>query len=356
MKIAVIILSFNSEKYFSDLLESLEKTRWPEGEHEIIFIDNDSKDNSRKILKNYIEDKSSYKFIPQEKNLGFAGGNNVGMKYAIENKYDYVVLLNDDTVVDPNWIEEMLAVMQAKNDAGAVQSLLMHWDRKDLVNSWGNMIHFLGFQFTGGNLKVAREHSKEIRVKPVAYCSGAAVMYKVSVLKEVGLFDEKLESYHEDSEMSLNMRLAGYNSYLSPKSIVYHKYQFLGGRDSLNSGYKYYLMERNRLVFLLKYYSVKTLLLIFPAWFIMEAGTFAFSMVRGFWKEKIKAYWWCIVNMEEVLVKRNEIKAKKNISDKEFTKDFVGTISFQEINNPLLNLIGNPLMNFYWRLIRHMLY
>ncbi len=354
MNIAVIVLTFNSEKHIPDLLNSLKNTIAPPGTNiEIIFVDNASDDNTIPLLE-----KTNYHIIRNDKNEGFAGGNNVGMRYALKRGADFIVLLNDDTVVTENWIVEMYSVHRKNIDAGAVQPLLLYWDDKNLVNSWGNYIHFLGFGFAGGNLQDKKEAYKKPHVYQVSYCSGACVMYRSEALKKAGLFNAILESYHEDLEISLNMKLYGYKSYTTRDAIVYHKYKFLKSNKSIGGNYKYYLMERNRMFVLLKYYSLRMLIMVFPMWFVMEVGTFGFSIIRGFWKEKLRAYVWIAKHIGLILFERREtyrLRRESKISEKEFTEDFVGEIAFQEINNPILLYIANPVTRFYWKIIRTVL-
>lgn len=350
MKLSLIILVFNGAPYLPELIASLKKTKWPTQDFEIIFVDNASHDNSVEIIRNC--DLANMHVICNSKNLGFTGGNNVGMRKALESKSDYIVLLNQDTVVDPEWLEELVRVAKNKPDAGAVQSLLLYWGKKNVVNSWGNHIHFLGFEFAGGNLEKLPDAGAPLSVKEVTYCSGAAVLYKSSVLKKVSLFDETLGSYHEDADICLRMRLRGYKSYCAPQSVVYHKYEFLKAHKAIKGQYKYYLMERNRLYTLLKFYRLKTLILIFPAWLIMELGLTLFAIVRSFWPDKLRGYAWLMKNFQLVLKQRHGIQNMRPTGDKEFTRDFVAAIDYQEINNPLLQRIGNPIMERYWQLIK----
>ena len=369
MKISVIIVTFNGKQYLPELLESLSKTKWPDGEQEIIFVDNASSDGSVDYLTFNLP-ACAYMFC-LDQNRGFAGGNNIGIRNALANKSDYIVLLNQDTVVEPNWIEELIKTARSEPTIGAVQSLLLYWGRKDIINSYGNYLHFLGFGFAGGNLEKLTSNNKHLTTnsREITYASGAAVLYKADALKKVGLLDKALESYHEDSDIGLRLRLAGFKSYLAPKSVVYHKYQFLknnqqqttNNKQQRKFNYKYYLMERNRQYTLLKYYKLKTLILIFPAWIAMEIGVTLFAIMRGFWRERLRGYAWIVKNFGLILRKRKEIQtlrqaqSDKVVNDKELMRDFVGWIDFQEIKNPLLTWIGNPVMRGYWRFVKNFL-
>jgi len=142
--------------------------------------------------------------------------------------------------------------------------------------------------------------------------------------------------------------LAGYKILMVPAAVIYHKYQFS------KSIKKYYFMERNRFLCLLENYKVPTLILIFPAWLIMEIGLFIFALKSGFWREKLRVYSyffkfgnWHKINIAKA--EKNKIRVKK---DKEIIKLFTGKIEFQEIDNWLLRHIANPLFNLFWQLIK----
>ncbi len=350
MKISLVILTFNGAEYLPDLIASIGEIKWPTRDFEIIFVDNASKDNSVEILRNCSLD--NMQLMLNSGNLGYTGGNNVGMRKALEEKSDYIILLNQDTVVEPEWVEELVRAAENRPDAGAIQPLILYWGRENIVNSWGNIVHFLGFEFAGGNFENLSALGQDLQVREVTYCSGAAVLYRSSVLKEVGLFDEMLGSYHEDADICLRMRLKGYKSYLAPRSVIYHKYEFIKSYEGIKAHYKYYLMERNRLYTLLKFYRWKTLAAISPAWFIMELGLIFYAFAKGFGVEKFKGYVWIIKNFKQILRKRKELQDSRLMGDRDLTRDFVSVINYREINNPLLQRIANPMMDLYWRSVR----
>lgn len=344
-KVAIIILSYNGRQYLPDCLSSLAKINYPKDNFKIIIIDNASNDGSVDYIK---ENFPEITLIANEKNLGFAGGNNVGINYAISQGFDYIYLLNQDTVVKADFLKEAVKVAESDDKIAAVQSKLLYFSNKGKINSWGNEIHFLGFGWTGGNL----EDDKIKQNQEITYASGAASLWKIEALKEIGLFDEKLFAYHEDLDLCWRARLMGYKIMLAAGSVVYHKYEFS------RSIKKYYFMERNRYIVMLQNYKWPTLFLIGPVMDLMEIGLFLFSLKSGWWREKIKVYKYLFQgkNLEKIFATRRKIQKERKVKDKEIVKHFVGEIKNQEIKNPFLDYFANPLFNLYWQIVKSIIW
>lgn len=341
LKIAVIVLVYNGEEDLPDCLASLRKQETDFAEIELIFVDNASTDDSVKWLE-----RKKIKLIKSEKNLGWGGGNNIGLKYAIKNNFDYAVLLNQDTIVDPNWLEDLVKVAKINKDFACVQSRLMAYPDKEKINSLGNNLHYLGFGFCAGSYEKWEDYKDNYQSdwKEIAYPTGAAMLIKTSVLKEIGLFDAYFFMYHDDLELGWRMRLAGYKIVLAPKSIVYHKYHFSKAIK------KYYWMERNRFICLLTHYKWRTFLLILPALLAMEAGLFFFSFFSGWWKEKLRVYFYFFhaSSWFKIWKRRRYVQKRRTVGDMEVVKFFCGKIEFQEIMNPVLKYVANPVFALYW--------
>jgi GT2 family glycosyltransferase len=146
----------------------------------------------------------------------------------------------------------------------------------------------------------------------IFYPSGAAVMYRAEALKEVGLFDEEFWMYNEDEDHGWRFWLAGWRVVLAPEAVVYHKYEFA------KSIKQYYWMDRNRILCILKNYSLLILLLILPAFIIMEFGLVLFSLKGGWFKEKIKVWFYFLNPLKWVYIiqARRDSQAVRKIKDK----------------------------------------
>lgn len=337
-RVLIVIVSYNGAEYIGDCLSSVYKSTYPRADFKVLIVDNASTDNTVELIKNQYSDVA---LIEKEKNVGFVGGNNIGMQYAIDHSYDYVYLLNQDTVVEPNFLDQVVDLAETKNDIAAVQSKLLLFENKEQINSVGNQIHYLGFGFAGGH----KTPDRELSVQEITYASGAAMLVRVSVLKDIGLFNKDFFMYHEDTDLGWRMWLAGYRVLLEPSSIVYHKYEFS------RSIKKFYYMERNRYLTIFQNYHILTILVILPALLIMDGAMFVYSFFAGWWKENFRVFTWLWSPKAWRMIQktRRRVQATRKRSDREIIQKFVGRIEFQDLQNPLLNKVANPLFDAYWK-------
>lgn len=359
-RVAIIYLSFHCEPYLDDVVSALGKMTYPKDRVEFIVVDNPHPQygSSMSYLEETIMPKSGVSLpkvtlIANQENLGFAGGNNVGIKYAIENGFDYVFLHNNDAFAAANFLEPLVEAMEKNRKVGAAQALLLLHPETELINSAGNVFHYLGFGYCWDYRKKVSEINLS-SIKEIAYASGAALMMRADLLKKFGSLDEDFFLYHEDLEYSMRLRVAGYKIILASQSLVYHKYQF--GRSIT----KYFWMERNRYGVLLEFFRWPTLLILSPMLFLMEVGLILFSLKSGWFGERVKVYrYWRQKSTWRIwLKKRKYIQAIRQVSDRELTKDAVSGILFQEkeMENPLVLYAANPLMAIYWRVIRFIMF
>lgn len=363
-KAAVIYLLYNGRHYIADCFASLEKIDYPREQLEIIIIDNNSQDGSAEEVKSNLIPKSEnilphITFIENRENFGFAEGNNIGMRLAMERGCEYVYLLNQDTEVEPGFLREAVREAERHPEAGAVQSLILLYQEKGKLNSLGNAIHFLGFGYANGyKMNIAKAEAEiEKRIKKfgackIAYASGAGVLYKVSALHEVGLLDQELFLYHEDLDLGWRLAMCGYDNILALKSRIYHKYEFS------RSIKKYYWMERNRWIVLFKLYRLPTIIFLAIALFFGEFGLLLFSVRSGWFGEKIKGYKYflSLKNWKNLWQARSEAQKRRKKSDCEIVDLFASKIDFQEYNQPLVKYLVNPLLTIYWIIVRSFIF
>ncbi|MDO8571217.1 MAG: hypothetical protein Q7R79_00885, partial [bacterium] len=251
----------------------------------------------------------------------------------------------------------LLVMMEKEKKLGAVQSLILMDQEKDVINSCGNALHYLGFGYTRGYRKKKDEWRCETTTK-IGYTSGAAVLLRASALQIVGLFDDTYFMYHEDSDLCWRMRLARYEVAVCTDSIVYHHYEFS------RSIQKFTWIERNRLMNLLKNYQLRTLFLIAPLFFFWEVGMLFYSLLGSIlgkrtigFKEKLQgyAYFFKIKTWKHIRSERKKIAALRRIADKDIVQYLESTIEFQDISNPLITYIANPLTGAYWFVVKGLL-
>lgn len=344
-KVAIILINYKdyAEKYLADCIESLRKQRYS-GAIKIFIVDNATSDSSFLFLKKLAPEAE---LILNKDNDGFAKGSNDAIKLALSQNYDYIALFNLDMVVDPDCVACMAQAAAADERIGAVQARMMLWPDQNKINSIGNVTHFLGFGYSDGYNEIFENLESNLKVTNIAYPSGAAVLLKSVVLKAVGLFDEEFWMYNEDQDLGWRIWLAGYRCVLAPEAVAYHKYEFH------RSASKFYWLDRNRMLALWKNYHALTLLLIAPAFVVMELGLVFFSFQSGWYKEKIRVWLYFLnpKNWPYLIKARRQSQSLRKIKDCDIISMISGKIWYQEIDDVKLRLI-NPVLNAYWQLVR----
>ena len=348
-KVGIILVGYKDyvNRFLIECRDSLRIQNYPKDSYQIYIVDNCSINNCEYIKKHYPEAKTATR-----SDGNYSAANNLGLKMAMEDNCDYFIIANMDTKFDQNWIIELVRAMESDPKIGIAQSKILLYPKTEKeqklakINSLGNIMHFLGFGFTNDY----NEPDREIRGLPeiIGYASGCSYITKREVIEKIGYYDEEYYMYHDDVEMNWKVKLAGYKIILAPKSIVYHKYEF--SRSVL----MIYYMERNRHLAMLHYYKLPTLILVMPAVLGMDLGMFFYSIAGG-WTKKyfqvIKYFllpktWACII------LKRRKIR---KIKDKDIIKNFEGRVLFQEIENPVLKYIANPIFNLYWQIVKRII-
>lgn len=358
-KIAVVYLLWSSEpeKYLSRAIEGMKKQTYPKDKIEFLIVYNSHKpDESSQCpyIRTEIEKNQSElphtTIIEQEKNLGFSGGNNFGMHWAIDHGFDYVFLHNGDGFLGDECLEKLIEAMDSDARIGAAQALVLLYPEKELINTIGNCAHYLGLGYCDA-YRSPINSIKLSKIKNIGYASGAAIIMRTDLLKQYGLWDQDFFMYHEDYDYSFRLKSLGYKVVATSEAVFYHQYTFVS-----RSVAKYFWMERNRFAFLLLYYKWPTLILILPMLLTLEIGMFLFSVVGGWWREKIKVYtyWLKKESWNLWLKKRRQIMTDRKVGDRELLQTMVASINFNEksIANPILKYVGNPLMWIYFQVLK----
>jgi len=344
-KIAIILVNYKdyAEKYLAECLAGLRKQDY-KGEMKIFITDNGSIDESYNYLKQAAPEAE---IVANKNNDGFAKGNNDAIKLALARGFEYVILFNLDTVIEADCVRKMAEVADSDSGIGAVQARLMLWPDKDKINSLGNVTHFLGFGYAEGYGTENRDWRIENRDLKICYPSGAAVLFTKTALEKVGLFDEEFWMYNEDQDLGWRLWLMGFKCVLAPEAVVYHKYEFS------RSIKKYYWLDRNRIIAMLKNYSLGTLILILPAFVLMEIGLIFFAYKNGWFFAKMKVYSYFLnsANWQKIMAERKKVQALRTVGDRPIVRMFSGRIWYQEIGETRLK-IANVIFNAYWKIVR----
>ncbi len=351
-KIGIILINYKTyaKRFLEDCRDSMRKLDYPRDKYTVYIVDNATSPETQAYLKEVYPEAV---VLPNQENSGWGGGNNVGIEQAFKDGCEDIVLSNMDVIVHPNWLKELVAAAYSDQKIGIVQSKLLLWPVKDVqrLNSVGNQLHFLGFGFAGKNGEVADSYSND-QIVDIPYASGASMYVKREVFKKVGLCNADFFMYHDDIELCLKAKLAGYRVVLAPKSVMWHKYEF--GRSIM----QVYYMERNRLLTMLQFYKLPTLLLVAPMFFVMELGLLGASIAGRYAKPKLRGWGYFLKpsSWKKLLAERRKIQALRTISDHALMSKWTGKVLHQEVMNPALKYLANPLMEVYWTVAKRLMF
>ena len=326
--VSIIILNYNAGNLLLDCVDSIQKTNYEN--YEIIVVDNNSKDNSHlECAKKF----PNICLIENKENFGYCEGNNIGIRKA---KGDYVIILNPDTLVDPNWITELILAYEKYGD-GLYQPKFLTTTNHDTLMSTGNMIHLFGFGFSRD--KGEFDDGKFNEHEKIGYASGTCLFSKLKIFNRLNLFDPFLFAYHDDLDLCWRGALVDIPSYYAPKSIVYHPSE---GFSFKWSNFKFFLLERNRQYCILTHYSRSTFFKLLPSLLLVEMFVFIFYFKKRMLSSKIKANFSILKNWKHINQKYNEIQKFRTVDDKTLVKSFndemyVPKVISAEVYNDIFN-------------------
>jgi GT2 family glycosyltransferase len=336
MTTSVVIVTYDAGPALTRCLDSLEAGT--EDTVEVVLVNNGSEAPE---VRNAAE-RDFVKLVSPGRNVGFAGGCNLGARDA---SGDVLVFLNPDTVVSPGAFDALAAALDDRS-VGIAMARLRLLDRPELLNSGGNVLHVTGLAWAGSYGRPADEVSEP---REIAYPSGAAMAIRADLFRELGAFTEELFMYQEDLELAWRARLRGLRIVLVPAADVYHDYEF--GRNPL----KHYLLERNRLVFVLSAYSRRLLLLLAPVLLSTELAMLALAGKEGWTRDKLAGWGWCVRRAGWLRRRRRQTQALRLVSDRELAPLLTPVIDPAMIAVPGVVRAVNPLLERYWSLVRRAL-
>jgi len=299
----VIIPNLNGGDALLDAVESLTKQTTPA---HIIVVDNASTDDSLDKLEQIYP---NVEIIKHTTNKGYAGGVNPGFKRAFELKATYAAPFNDDAIADEHWLVNLVAELQSHPNAGAAACKVLHADGARL-DSTGDYFTNWGLPYPRGRNELdGREHDES---RDIFGASGAASLYRVQALKEVGLLDEDFFAYYEDVDLSFRLQLAGWKVRYVPSARVYHR---IGMTSARVKGFTTHQTMKNLPMLTLKNVpssyltSVRRRLNVALLLFFLRAVT------RGQGIPALKGYLKYIALRSRKLKERNHIQSAKKVSD-----------------------------------------
>jgi len=222
-KISFIIVNWNGWKDTLECLDSIAKINYPD--YKVIVVDNGSIDESVQKLKDWLESNKSvmdYKLLINGYNAGFAGGNNVGVKYALEQKSDYILLLNNDTIVAPDFLDKLIETTESDEQYGIAGPKIYFESDKTRIWFGGGYFSWFG---GGRHLEydTIDKNPDDRKTKEVDYMTGCCFLIRSEAIEKIGLMNENFFLYYEDTEWSLRAREQGYKIIYVPSSHIWHK-------------------------------------------------------------------------------------------------------------------------------------
>ena len=268
-KIAIIVLNWKQPKLTVDTISSLLKINHSSFDYEIVLIDNGSPDNSLKIFNRKYKNNKLIKILNTKTNLGYVG-NNFGINYALDNNFNFIVLLNNDVIVDPNFLEELLRESNNYDILGPkiyfASGFEFHknrYQKKDLgkvIWSMGGLIDWKNIY--GSNISVDKvDHGQFNKINDnVDFISGCCLMASSGVFKTVGLLDKNYFMYLEDVDFCQRAKKSNLKLACIPQSIIWH---INSGSSKSGSDLHDYFITRNRIYFAYKYAGLRAKFAIF---------------------------------------------------------------------------------------------
>ena len=272
MEVSVIIPNFNGIAFLDSVLGSLEGQT--ARNFEVIFVDNGSTDGSCSFVA------GSYPWvhiIELTENFGFCRAVNEGIRAA---KAPYVLLLNNDTEIAEDFVEQMLAAIRRHKDAFSCAARMVQYHDRDKIDDAGNYYCALGWSFARGKGKDIHIYEKEEKI--FAACGGAAI-YRKKIIEKIGYFDEEHFAYLEDTDIGYRARIYGYENWYAPKAIVYHVGS--GTSGSRYNQFKTRYSSRNNVYLIYKNMPFLQILLNLPFLILGFGIKFLFFAVKGMGKE-----------------------------------------------------------------------
>ncbi len=303
--VSIVILNWNGIDLIDECLDSLSEQSYKN--FEIILVDNGSTDGSSEyIAKKY----PNINLLPQRNNLGFSGGVNIGIKNA---RGKYIALLNNDAFVDPDWLMNLVNVLEDDPDVAICTSKILEQNKRNdkyKIDSTGDYYSIWGLPFPRG--RGEWDKGQYDSKTNVFAASGGASIYQAKLFKEIGLFDEEFFAYYEDVDISFRARLAGHEIRYEPSAIVYHKIGATSGGGK--SSFSRYHSIKNTWYCYLKNLPMKLFWKYLPRLIFIQFLQLISSIRNGLLWPHVKSTIRAIIMTPSMLIKRHNIQKNRKIN------------------------------------------
>jgi GT2 family glycosyltransferase len=270
----------------------------------IVVVDNGSSDRSLEIVSKYPD----IEVLPLDKNYGFAGGVNAGVKKALESGAEYIALLNNDAIADKNWLKSLVDVAKSNLKLGIVTSKILN-STGEYIDSTGDFYTIWGLPYPRGRREAATNKYDE--QTNIFGASGGASLYKAKMLEEIGLFDATFFAYYEDLDISFRAQLAGWKISYAPKAVVYHQ---IGATSSKIGGFAAYHTMKNLPWLIWKNVPAKLLLKMWPRFTFAYLSFYVSAIARGQGWPATKGLGKMLLFLPYKLIQRHKIQSHRKVS------------------------------------------
>lgn len=329
---SVVLVAYGSSP---GLLSSVASVWADEPEWEVVVVDNGADRHEVEA----VEQAGRATIVRPPRNLGFAGGCNLGAAVA---EGERIVFLNPDTVVPPGSLARLVEPLDDP-EIGIVTGRLRLTEEPDVLHAAGTAVHVTGLGWSSGYGAPPPAATGLIDVP--APC-GAAMALRSDTLRDLGGFNDELFLYLEDIELGWRARMAGARVVCNLGADFYHDYDFE------RHATKRYFVERNRLAFVAICYSKRTLVLLAPLLVATEIAMLALAARQGWLRDKLAGWSWLVRNSRAVLRRRREAQRHRSVSDRDLAPALTAVVDPAMLAVPLVVRILNPLVAAYWSLVR----
>lgn len=303
MSVAVVIPNWNGREDLPACLDSLRAQTFPV---EIVVVENGSTDGSAEMLRVSYPDVT---VLAQPVNLGFAGGVNVGLRYAMHRGHDHIALLNNDAIAEPTWVQCLVAEMSRDEAVGMVASKFLTIDGAR-IDSTGECYSTWGLPFPRGRGE-ERVDAYDADAE-IFGASGGSTLYRADMLRDIGLFDEDFFAYFEDVDLSWRAHLRGWRVRLAPDAIAYHR---IGATSGRLPGFTTYQTLKNLFWVVAKNVPCRYLPTVVPRLSLAYSLTFWRAVLHGKGGIAMKGVAVAAAKMPKKLAQRRVIQRGRRIDD-----------------------------------------
>lgn len=331
---SVLMLAYGVEEYLHDAVAAVLASQ--DVDLEVVLVDNGCTSDAVATLP---ADPRLRVLVP-ERNLGFTGGMNHAAQHA--DPHRPVVLVNSDAVVEPGAIALLLAELE-RPGVGIAGACIVLADRPDEVNSAGNPLHVLGLCWAGGLGEPRTAHAEPAAV-PSA--SGACLAVDRGLWDDLGGFPPEFFAYMEDLELSWRTWQHGRTVQYVPGAVAAHHYDF--GRSPL----KMYLLERNRLMFVLTTYGPRMLALLALPLLAFDVALLAVAAAQGWGRQKLRGWGWILTHLGVVARRRRLVQSARTVPDRDLVHLMTDTFDSAQMPLPRAAAPVESLLRIWWRVVR----